>query len=103
MLPYLSPHAKGVSLDLYVQPGAKRQGVVGEHNGRLKLAVTQIAEGGKANQAVVALIAKLLGISKSRIELLRGHHCREKTLFLEDGDIDAIEATLAKWLNDSAE
>lgn len=98
MFPFVSRHAKGVCLELYVQPGAKRQGVVGEHHGRLKVAVTQIAEGGKANQAVVALLASLLGISKSRIELLRGHHCREKTLLLEDGDIEAIEASLAKWL-----
>lgn len=66
-------------LALRVTPGAKREAVVIE-DGRLTVKVRAKPEDGKANAAVIALIAAALGEAPSRIELLRGATSREKLL-----------------------
>jgi len=75
----LEPHAEGVILPVRAQPGARRNEIRGEHEGALKVSVTQAAEKGKANKAIVALLAKTLSLRKSQIELVSGetsHHKR---------------------------
>jgi len=57
---------------LQVKPSARKIGVLGVHDGRLKIAVSAAPEKGKANQDVVRLIAKLLGVSRSAIEIRTG-------------------------------
>lgn len=66
-------------LALRVTPGAKREAVVIE-DGRLTVKVRAKPEDGKANAAVIALVAAALGEAPSRIELLRGATSREKLL-----------------------
>ena len=51
----------------------------------LKVAVTVVPEDGKANKAVIALLAKRLKLPKSAIEIASGHTSRRKTLLI-DGD-----------------
>jgi uncharacterized protein (TIGR00251 family) len=68
----LEQTAKGVVVPVQAQPGARRQGVVGVHAGRLKLAVTQVAERGKANAALCELLAEALGVKRSQVTLLSG-------------------------------
>lgn len=63
-----------------VQPKASASRVVGEHGGALKIAVTAPPEKGRANAAVIALLAKVLGVPRSSIEIIRGHASRTKTL-----------------------
>ena len=63
-----------------VTPGAKKPAIGGTHDGALKVAVTQIAENGKANQAVIKSIAKRLGTSKSRVSIVSGQTFRIKTI-----------------------
>ena len=72
--------ADGILLSVLVQPGARRSGIVGEHDGRLKIAVQQIAEDGKANQAVCELLARSLQLPKSNVRCIRGHTQRRKTI-----------------------
>jgi hypothetical protein len=69
----------GVILPVHAQPGSRRQGITGIHDGRLKLAVTQVAEKGKANKEFIKLLAQLLGVSKSAVELRQGEtsHLKE--------------------------
>ena len=54
------------------QPGAKSSGVRGEQDGALKVSVTQIAEKGKANKALVAVLSDALDVRKSQLELVAG-------------------------------
>lgn len=63
---------------VYAQPGARRNQLRGVERGMLKLAVTQIAEQGKANEAIRKLLASSLGLRRSQIELLTGATSREK-------------------------
>ena len=63
---------EGVILPVHAQPGARRNGVVGVHNGRLKVAVTQVAEHGKANAAICETLGKALGLKRSQVTLISG-------------------------------
>lgn len=67
-------------LPVHAQPGAKRNAIVGVHAGRLKVAVTQIAEKGKANTALLKLLAKSLGVSPSALELVTGETSSKKVV-----------------------
>ena len=66
-------------LAVRVTPGAKQEGAALEE-GRLVLKVRAKPEDGKANAAVIALVAAALGEAPSRIALLRGATSREKLL-----------------------
>ncbi len=45
---------------------------------RLRLRVTAPPQDGKANVAVISLLAETLGVPKSRLRIIRGHASREK-------------------------
>ena len=45
--------------------------------------VTAVPERGKANAAVIALIAKALGVPKRNVEVVRGHTSRDKTISID--------------------
>lgn len=97
--------AGALLLDVRVQPGARQGGVAGletrdDGRTRLKLRVTAPAEGGKANAAVAALLAKALELPKGAFVLLRGETARDKTLRIE-GDPEALAARLAGLLRSS--
>ena len=85
-----------VILKVRVQPKASRATVLGEHNGALKIAVTAAPDKGKANKAVVELLAKGLRLPKSHIELVAGTTSRDKTFAVRGTSRDAIEALLTK-------
>jgi uncharacterized protein len=78
----LTDHPEGVLLPVRAQPGAGANGLRGEQNGALKVAVTQVAEKGKANQAVIQVLAKGLGLKRSQIELFAGPAQRDKTFLI---------------------
>jgi uncharacterized protein len=74
----LESHADGVVLPVRAQPSARRTGVRGQQDGMLGVGVTQPAEKGKANKALVAVLAKELGLRKSQLTLLAGETARNK-------------------------
>jgi uncharacterized protein (TIGR00251 family) len=80
----LTEHADGWVLPVRAQSGARKVGVVGEHAGALKLAVTAPPEGGRANDALAALLHELLGVKRSQVALVSGATRRDK-LFLVSG------------------
>jgi uncharacterized protein (TIGR00251 family) len=67
-----------VLVPVRAQPGASRDRVDGEHAGALRVAVTKPAEGGRANAAIAAVLAKALGVRKSAVVLASGHASRDK-------------------------
>jgi uncharacterized protein YggU (UPF0235/DUF167 family) len=88
----LEAHAEGTILPVRAHAAARRNQVGGEHNGALQVSVTQVPEKGKANQAIVALLAKALALRKSQFELLAGETARDKR-FLVRGIAAAELAT----------
>lgn len=82
-LPDLSHMASpGMVLAVRVTPRAARNAVALDGE-RLRVHVTTVPEGGKANAAVVKLLAKALGVPKSRLRLIRGDTARDKCFVIE--------------------
>ena len=84
MVPWRSS-TTGVSIALRVTPRSGRDGVDGIEqlsDGRsvLKVRVRAIADGGEANRAVLALLAKSLGVPKASVSLLSGATSRLKQI-----------------------
>lgn len=90
----------GARLRVRLAPNARTEGFNGRHADAegtvwLKASVRAVPEGGKANDALVALLARTTGISKGRFELVSGHSGRAKVLLVRDAgeaEIAALEA-----------
>lgn len=67
-------------LNIRVIPGARREGIAGRYADGLKVRVAAPPEGGKANHAVLALIAEALGLPIRQVVVLRGHTQPRKVL-----------------------
>ena len=67
-------------LAIRVQPRASRNEVLDVRNGRLLVRTTAAPTDGKANKAVVRLVASYLDIAPSRVRLVRGQAQRDKLL-----------------------
>jgi uncharacterized protein YggU (UPF0235/DUF167 family) len=80
---------------LRVAPGAPRPGIVGRHGGGWKLRVAAAPEAGRANEAVVALLASTLGLRQREIRIVSGHAARDKIVALDGIGPDEIERRLA--------
>ena len=91
-----------VLLPVRAQPGARRTGVVGEHGGRLKVAVTAIAEKGKANEALVDAVAEAFGLKRSQVTLVSGQTSNQKVFRLAAVSRAAVEASLARLVDEAA-
>ncbi len=77
-----SEHPEGTRLEVLVQPRASRSAVVGEHDGRLKIALTAPPVDGKANKALRKLLASRLRVPGSHIELEAGQTGRRKRVLI---------------------
>ncbi len=71
------------------------EGADGPH---LKLRVRAPAEGGKANDAVIRMLAKAWGLPASRLRLVSGASTRRKIIEVA-GDPAALSATLGAWFD----
>ncbi len=69
-----------IILKVYLQPKSSKNEVVGPYRDGIKIKVTAPPIEGKANEALIRFLAKEFGISSSCIEILNGHHSREKRL-----------------------
>lgn len=84
----------GVTIPLRVQPKASSDRITGEHDGSLKVSVTAPPESGKANQAVIKLLAKTLKLPKSSITISAGRTSRKKKIHIHGAAADAIRKML---------
>lgn len=78
-------------LHLRVSPGAGRAAIVGRHGDAWKVRVTQPPENGRANDAVVRLLADTLEVPRAAVTLVSGHTGRDKIV-----ELDGIAPALAE-------
>jgi uncharacterized protein (TIGR00251 family) len=97
----LTAHADGCVLSVRAQPGARRNGIVGEQNGALKVAVTAPADRGRANKALEETIADSLGLKRSQVELVGGPLQRNKRFLLRGVTVAQIRERLSTLLGDT--
>ena len=86
-LPPFAEAAKdgSVRLLVWVQPGAKRDATAGVADGRLKVKLKAQALENKANEALVAYLAGLMGLPRSALALSAGQTSRRKTIRVQAG------------------
>ncbi len=96
----LRPHQNGVLLPVQAHAGARRNGILGERNGMLRVAVTAAPEKGKANQAIVAVLSEALGVAKSSIELASGATSAKKQFLVAGRTIEEVRAAIARPASD---
>lgn len=83
-------------LQLRVAPGASSPRIVGRHGTAWKVRVTQAPEDGKANAAVVRLLADTLALPARDVEIVSGHASRDKTVALDGIDQAETERRLTR-------
>jgi len=71
------------TIKVRVQPKSSRNQVDGFQDGALRVRVTAAPTEGQANAAVIALLAKTLGVSKSRRGIIRGYSSRDKVVSVD--------------------
>jgi len=86
---------KTALLRIKAVPGASRDTIAGVLGDRLKIRITAPPEGGKANAAIITLLARALDVPKSAVTLERGQTHAEKSIRIIGVTRDAI-AALAK-------
>jgi uncharacterized protein (TIGR00251 family) len=83
----------GVVVDVVVAPRASKCAIAGVHGGRLKVMLDASPVDGKANEALVAFLAKSFGRPKRDVTIVRGEKGRQKTLVLRGvsvGDVMSL-------------
>ena len=95
----LEAHEQGVVLPVQAQPRAKKNGIAGCHDGALKVQVTQAPEKGRANDALVKVIAKGLGLRKSQVQLLSGATSTRKKFLVSGVSLAELQQQIAAALS----
>lgn len=106
--------AGGVTLAVRAQPGARKTAIVGvyqtpatktcrrgprdgeDESAQLKIAVQAPPVEGRANEALIAFLAELLGVPKRSVEIVSGELSRSKVFLLRGVSVQSVQAKLAK-------
>jgi hypothetical protein len=94
----LEVHRDGTILPVRAQPGARCNEIRGEQDGMLKVSVTQSPEKGKANKALIEVLAKALALKKSQMELLSGETSHHKRFLVRGVSPDELRKRIEPWL-----
>jgi uncharacterized protein len=81
-------------LHLRVSPRSSRTEIAGRYGNGWKLRVAAPPEDGRANEAVVALLAERLRLPSRSVTLVSGHTSRDKVVLLEGVDLEEAERRL---------
>jgi len=97
-LPALYSEGKdGLYLNVHAQPGARRAQLRGLHGDAVKIAIGEVAQDGKANKAIVQVIAKAVNLPVSDVKITSGMTSRRKRVLLR-GNSDTLKQNLELWL-----
>jgi uncharacterized protein (TIGR00251 family) len=77
-----------VTLDLYIQPGAKQTEITGFHGDALKIRLNAPPIEGRANDALCKFIAQLFKVPVRQVTLKRGEKSRHKTLIVTGSSVN---------------
>jgi uncharacterized protein (TIGR00251 family) len=95
---FLRRTGSGVTIELRAQPRARRTELACS-GGALKAAVTAPAEDGKANSALIDLLAGEWRLPKSMIEIMRGAGQRDKVVRIS-GEANELTERIVTWMHE---
>ena len=81
-------------LEIRLQPRGGRDQVMGERDGAVLIRIAAPPVDGKANQALIAFVAKTLGLPKGAVTILRGETSRNKVIRVEGRSPADVRAAL---------
>lgn len=87
---FLSAQADGVRLAVKLQPRASTNEICAPLGAELKIKVTAPPVDAAANEALLKLLAEKLACARNRVELIRGHTSRHKTVLLHGFTLEEI-------------
>ncbi len=90
----LGGEENAVLLPVKVVPGASRTRYLGEYDKRARIAVAAPPEKGKANKAVIALLADLLGVRKRDVTIVAGATSAVKTIRIKGVTVETVRTAL---------
>ena len=77
---FIEEKDNAIAFKVFVQPKSARNMIIGCHGDALKIKLTAPPVDGAANKMCIKFFSKILGISKSSIEIQSGHASRTKIL-----------------------
>jgi uncharacterized protein YggU (UPF0235/DUF167 family) len=87
---------KATRLEVTVTPGARRSEIAGRYGDGWKVRVPATAERGRANDAVLELLAGALGIRRRELELVAGGTARRKVVAVTGLTAEEVDERLAR-------
>lgn len=87
---FLKETAGGTLLSVKLQPRASKNEIGEPLGDELKIKVTAPPVDAAANQALIELLAEILGCSRGKVELIRGQTSRHKTLLLHGFSLESV-------------
>ncbi|MBX9655461.1 DUF167 domain-containing protein [bacterium] len=95
----IHPQKDGLTFALKARPGARRSSIDGVHAGALKVSVTAAPEKGKANEAIIELLADELNISRSSITIVRGETSSQKVVRIDGVNEVTLKSELERIIS----
>jgi uncharacterized protein len=92
---HVADSSDGCVLPIRVHPGAKRNAIIGEHDGALKISLTTPPTDGRANEALIAFLAEKLRLPKARVMLVSGQANRSKVLRITGLNAEEVRTLLS--------
>ena len=86
-------------LSVTVSPGAARSELVGRHGDGWKARIAAPPECGRANQALVELLAEALGVPRSAVRVVAGQTAKAKVVEVDGLKTEDVERRLARKLS----
>lgn len=87
----------GIMLPVQAQPRARKNAIVGIHAGRMKVAVTQAPEKGKAIDAIIKVLASAFDVRRSQISMISGATSTQKRFLITNVNIADLTRRVAEF------
>lgn len=78
------------------QAAARQNAIRGEQNGAIKVSVTQAPEQGKANKAIIQVLADRLSLRRSQIQLVSGETSSQKQFLVRGASLQDLSGRIAR-------
>ena len=95
MTSYVRKDGNDLILLCHLQPGAKRSEFVGLHGERIKIRLNAPPVDGKANTALIALFADVLGLHKRSVSVVAGRTARLKRVRVDGVTADEVSKIMS--------
>ena len=90
----------GAAITVRVTPRARKSEFAGiMEDGTLRIRIQEPPVGGKANRALIAFLAKVLGVRVNRIEIVAGETGLDKIVAVEAMTAEEVENRIQGWLD----